>query len=443
MTGRLFVGEADGQAISHSTIFAKKWYQWYVLILLTIVYVFNFIDRNILGILGQSIKDELGISDTAFGFLGGIAFAIFYTFMGIPIARLADKKSRKTILSVCLVIWSAMTAMCGFVQNFVHLVLCRIGVAVGEAGGSPPSHSMISDLFPEERRGTALGIYALGIPLGSAIGFLAGGWINELFGWRQAFLVVGIPGVLLALIVYATVREPPRGFSEVNRQREDEAPPLREVLNFLWSKRSFRYMSIAGALHAFVGSGVGLYIPMMFERSHGLGTGEIGTWLFVLGFFGMVGTFGAGWLCDRMGQGDRRWYLWIPGIATMAHVPFAAFTYLYHDPQIALAVYAMAYILGHAYLAPMFALTQAMVGVRMRALAASILIFILNIIGLGLGPQITGILSDVLFAWTDLGPDALRWAMLMVLAFNVISAVLYMFASKFLLKDLPRPETGS
>jgi len=182
---------------------------------------------------------------------------------------------------------------------------------------------------------------------------------------------------------------------------------------------------------------------MMFERSHGLGTGEIGTWLFVLGFFGMVGTFGAGWLCDRMGQGDRRWYLWIPGIATMAHVPFAAFTYLYHDPQIALAVYAMAYILGHAYLAPMFALTQAMVGVRMRALAASILIFILNIIGLGLGPQITGILSDVLFAWTDLGPDALRWAMLMVLAFNVISAVLYMFASKFLLKDLPRPETGS
>jgi len=442
MKGRIFVSEADGQAISDSAIFAKKSYQWYVLILLTIVYVFNFIDRNILGILGQSIKDELGISDTAFGFLGGIAFAIFYTFMGIPIARLADRKSRKTILSVCLVIWSAMTAMCGFVQSFVHLTLCRIGVAVGEAGGSPPSHSMISDLFPEERRGTALGIYALGIPLGSAIGFLAGGWINELFGWRQAFLVVGIPGLLLALLVYATVREPPRGFSEVNRQREDDAPPWKEVLTFLWSKRSFRYMSIAGALHAFVGSGVGLYIPMMFERSHGLGTGEIGTWLFVLGFFGMVGTFGAGWLCDRMGQGDKRWYVWIPGVATMAHVPFAAFTYLYHDPQIALAVYAMAYILGHAYLAPMFALTQALVGVRMRALAASILIFILNIIGLGLGPQITGILSDVLFAWTDLGPDALRWAMLMVLAFNVISAVLYIFAGKFLLKDLPRPEAG-
>ncbi len=428
---------------SADAVFEKKSYQWYVLTVLTIVYVFNFIDRNILSILGQSIKDDLGISDTAFGFLGGIAFAIFYTFMGIPIARLADKKSRKVILSVCLAIWSAMTALCGLVQSFAHLVLCRIGVAVGEAGGSPPSHSIISDLFPEERRGTALGIYALGIPIGSAIGFLAGGWINEIFGWREAFLVVGIPGIFLALIVYFTVREPPRGFSEIKKQKaEEDAPPLKEVLPYLWSKRSFRYMSIAGALHAFVGNGVGLYIPMMFERSHGLGTGEIGTWLFFLGFFGMVGTFGAGWLCDKMGKNDKRWYLWIPGVATLLHVPFAIFTYLYHDPQIALIVYAGAYILGHAYLAPTFAMTQALVTVRMRALAASILLFILNIIGLGLGPQITGILSDVLFEFTELGPDALRWAMLLVLSFNVVSAVLYIFAAKFLRNDLPSASTG-
>ncbi|MEM7081033.1 MAG: MFS transporter [Pseudomonadota bacterium] len=403
-------------------IFKKSGYQWYVLTLLTIVYVFNFIDRNILGILGQSIKEELAISDTAFGFLGGIAFAVFYTFMGIPIARLADKKSRKVILSVCLAVWSGMTALCGLAQNFTMLVLARIGVAVGEAGGSPPSHSIISDLFPEEKRGTALGIYALGIPIGSAIGFLVGGWINEFFGWRMAFLVVGLPGVLLALLVYITVREPPRGLSDPGKQKDEPPPPVREVLPFLWSKRSFRYMSIAGALHAFVGNGVGLYIPMMFERSHGLGTGEIGTWLFVLGFFGMIGTFGAGWLCDKMGHGDKRWYLWIPGIATMAHVPFATFTYLYGDPTIALIVYAAAYILGHAYLAPTFAMTQALVSVRMRALAASILLFVLNIIGLGLGPQMTGIFSDLLFAFTDLGQDALRWAMVIVLIFNVISA---------------------
>ena len=418
-------------------LFEKKGYQWYVLSMLTTVYVFNYIDRNILGILGQSIKDELQISDSAFGFLGGIAFAVFYTFMGIPIARMADKKSRTVIISVCLAIWSAMTALCGMAQSFWWLVLARIGVAVGEAGGSPPSHSIISDLFPEERRGMALGVYGLGIPIGAAIGFLAGGWINEFFGWRMAFFMVGLPGLILAAVVYFTVKEPPRGLSDGFRKNVvPEAPPVRDVLKILWSKKSFRYLSIAGALHAFVGYGVGLYIPMMFQRSHGLGTGEIGTWLFGLGFFGMIGTFGAGWLCDKLGIKDKRWYLWVPGIATLIHVPFAVFTYLYHDAQIALSVYAIAYVLSYAYLAPTFALTQSLVSVRMRAVAASILIFIMNIIGLGLGPQFTGILSDVFNNFTDLGVDSLRWAMVWVLSFNVISAILYMFAAKYLRKDL-------
>jgi predicted MFS family arabinose efflux permease len=422
-------------------LFSKPTYQWYVVILLTTVYVFNFIDRNILAILGQSIKDDLMISDTAFGFLGGIAFAIFYTFMGIPIARLADRKSRKTVLAVCLAIWSGMTAVCGLAQNFTMLLLARIGVAIGEAGGSPPSHSIISDLFPVSRRATALGIYALGIPIGSAVGFLAGGWINEIFGWRTAFFVVGIPGLLLALIVYLTIKEPPRGFSErvagqASPTLDDEPPPVMDVLRLLWSKRSFRYMSIGGALHAFVGNGIGLYIPMMFQRSHGLGTGEIGTWLFALGFFGMAGTFGAGYLCDRLGDKDRRWYMWLPGIMTLMHVPFAAFTYLYHDPQIALMVYAVAYILGHGYLAPTFAMTQSLVPLRMRALAASILLFILNIIGLGLGPQITGILSDTINLTTDLGVDSLRWAMVSVLVFNIISAVLYIMAGRTVVEDM-------
>ncbi len=426
-------------------IFRKSGYAWYVLTLLTVVYVFNFIDRNILAILGQSIKDELGITDTAFGFLGGIAFAFFYTFLGIPIARLADKHSRVTILSVCLAIWSGMTAICGFAQNFWMLLAARIGVAVGEAGGSPPSHSIISDLFPPEKRGTALGIYALGIPIGSAIGFLAGGWVNEFFGWRMAFFVIGAPGLLLALFVYLTVREPPRGMSEPKSSSgagstagagAEDAPPVKDVLAHLWSLRSFRYLSVAGALHAFVGNGVGLYIPMMFERTHGLGTGEIGTWLFGLGLFGMLGTFGGGYLCDRLGAKDERWYLWLPGVATLVHVPFACFTYLWHDPRVALSVYAIAYVLGHCYLAPTFAMTQGLVHVRMRALAASILLFILNIIGLGLGPQITGLLSDVVNSTTSLGVDSLRWAMVLVLIFNVISALLYIRAGSFLRGDL-------
>ena len=427
-------------------LFSKPAYQWYVVVLLTVVYVFNFIDRNILAILGQSIKDELLISDTAFGFLGGIAFAIFYTFMGIPIARLADRKSRKTILAVCLAIWSGMTALCALAQNFTTLLIARIGVAIGEAGGSPPSHSIISDLFPVSKRATALGIYALGIPIGSAVGYLAGGWINEIFGWRMAFFVVGVPGLLLALFVYLTIKEPPRGFSDSVEgtipKPDAPPPPVSEVLRLLWSKRSFRYMSIGGALHAFVGNGVGLYIPMMFQRSHGLGTGELGTWLFVLGFFGMIGTFGAGYLCDRLGDKDRRWYMWVPGIMTLLHVPFATFTYLYHDPEIALMVYAIAYVLGHGYLAPTFAMTQSLVELRMRALSASILLFLLNIIGLGLGPQITGILSDVIHLTTDLGVDSLRWAMVGVLIFNVISAALYILAGRTVNDDLIQSTEG-
>ena len=218
---------------------------------------------------------------------------------------------------------------------------------------------------------------------------------------------------------------------------DDEPPPVMDVLRLLWSKRSFRYMSIGGALHAFVGNGIGLYIPMMFQRSHGLGTGEIGTGLFGLGFFGMVGTFGAGYLCDRLGEKDRRWYMWLPGIMTLMHVPFAAFTYLYHDPQIALMVYAVAYIFRSRIPRADFCHDpKAWVPLRMRALAASILLFILNIIGLGLGPQITGILSDTINLTTDLGVNSLRWAMVSVLVFNIISAVLYIMAGRTVVEDM-------
>ncbi len=189
-------------------------YRWYVLSVLVVVYVFNFIDRSILGILLEPIKADLGASDTAMGFLGGFAFAVFYSVLGIPIARLADKGVRRNVIAVCLTIWSVATAVCGLAQNFVQLLFARIGVAVGEAGGSPPSHSMISDMFPADKRATALAIYALGIPIGTMIGNLGGGWINVWFDWQTAFIVVGLPGVALALIVRFTVREPPRGVAE-------------------------------------------------------------------------------------------------------------------------------------------------------------------------------------------------------------------------------------
>ena len=250
-------------------------YRSYALGLLVVVYIFNFIDRSILGILVEPIKRDLGVNDTMMGFLGGIAFATFYTFLGIPIARLSDKGSRRNVLTVCLALWSGATALCGLAANFFHLLFARIGVAVGEAGASPASHSMISDMFPPERRATALGIYALGIPIGTMLGNLSGGWINEALDWRSAFFLVGLPGVLLAVVVRFTLREPPRGAAEAIEVKTEEPPPVKEVFQYLWARRSFRLISLGAGLHAFVGYGVGYWIPAMFSRSHGYSTSDM------------------------------------------------------------------------------------------------------------------------------------------------------------------------
>lgn len=411
-------------------------YRAYALTMLVIVYIFNFIDRSILGILVQPIKEDLGVSDTAMGFLGGIAFAIFYTVLGIPIARLADKGSRLNVLSVCLALWSLATALCGLAQNFMQLLAARIGVAIGEAGGSPPSHSMISDMFPERQRATALAIYALGIPIGTMLGNLGGGWISDEFHWRTAFWVVGLPGVALALVVKLTLREPPRGQAEGLQLSAHEPPPVMEVFKTLWERRSFKLMALAGSFHAFVGYGVGYWIPAMFNRSHGLSSGYMGEALFWIGFASIAGTFLGGYLGDKIGARDARWYLWLPGLATLISLPFSFLAYTYHEPVIALWILSVHYFLSAYYLGPTFSLTQGLVGLRMRALAASILLFVLNIIGLGLGPQFTGIVSDVLNVTTDLADESLRWALVISLVFNLLSAVLYLMASRTIREDL-------
>jgi len=409
---------------------------WYALGLLFVVYVFNFIDRSILGILNQPIKEDLGLTDTQMGFLGGVAFAIFYTFVGIPVARLADTSVRRNVIAVSLALWSAMTMVCGFALNFWQLLIARVGVAVGEAGGSPPSHSMISDLFPSDRRATALGIYALGIPAGGMLGSLLGGWLNEAFDWRTAFLVVGAPGLLLALVVRFTLREPVRGAMEATPQTDQPPPPVAEVFRHLWARRSFRYLVMAGALHSFVGYGVGYWIPAFLIRSHGMTTGQIGTWLFWLGFAGLLGTFLGGWLGDRLARRDLRWYVWLPGLASLVALPFSAFVYLWPDYAVALLVSALPGMLGSYYLGPTFALTQAMATLRMRAMAASIMLFIINLIGMGLGPQVTGIVSDLLAAYADLGSESLRWALVSLLIVNLVAGLCYFMASRHLRTDL-------
>ena len=406
----------------------------YVLGVLVVVYTFNFIDRQILSILLEPIKLDLGLSDTQLGMLTGFAFAAFYATLGIPIARFADRGNRRNLISLALVIWSGMTALSGFAANFWQLLVARIGVGVGEAGCSPPAHAIIADYYPAERRATALGIYSLGIPVGILFGFLAGGWLNELFNWRTAFFVVGIPGILLAIVVRLTITEPPRGMAE-GRTAGDDQPGMLETFRYLWSKPSFRHLAIGGALTAFVGYSFVSWVPSFLIRSHGMTTGEIGTWLgLILGIPGGIGISLGGYLADRFGSRDTRWYMWIVVVALLAGLPFAVGVFVASSATGALLLLVVPVLLGNFYQATSFSQTQGLVGLRMRSVAAAVFLFIVNIIGLGAGPQVVGIASDLLAP--HFGAESLRYALLGVSLINAWAAVHYYISGKHLAADL-------
>lgn len=420
-------------------------YRSYALGLLVVVNVFNYLDRQILSILLESIKRDLQLSDTALGFLTGIAFALFYTFAGIPIARWADRGTRRTIMALGLTIWSGMTALTGLAQSFTQLALARIGVGIGEAACSPPAHSLLSDYFPPTQRGTALSIFSLGVPIGIMIGYLTGGWVNQHFGWRSAFFVVGLPGVVLAVIVRLTLREPARGHSEGVQATTSASPalPFAEVVRFMWQLRSFRHLSLAAALHALYGYGVLAFMPAFMMRVHGMtNTAELGLWLgLIAGVFSGIGTFLGGTLGDRFAaiRNDMRWYLWLPAWATLLSIPFSCLFYLWPEGRTALLLSIPGAILGPTYIGPTMAMTQGLAHLRMRATAAAILLFILNLIGLGLGPQAVGVLSDLLAP--SYGVESLRYALLcIVVTGSVWSSLHYFLAARTLREDLRAKE---
>ncbi|MGI9430943.1 MAG: spinster family MFS transporter [Myxococcota bacterium] len=411
-------------------------YARYVLGVLFVVYIFNFIDRQILSILLPSIKEDLQVSDTALGFLTGFAFAAFYTVAGLPIARLADTGTRRTIIAVGVAVWSLMTAAQGLSRVFWQLAVARIGVGVGEAACSPPAHSLLADYFPPERRATALAIYSSGIHFGVLFGLLAGGWINEFFGWRVAFFVVGLPGVLLAILVRLTVREPERGQSEPGVQVAGEPPAVKDVFGFLWQMSSFRHLAVASAFMAFAGYGLSTWTPTFLVRVHGMGTGEIGTWYgTITGVFGASGAFLGGWLTDRLGRADARWYLWLPAFGAVFGIPFVLALLFWSDPHEALLLSIPSTVAGAMWLGPVFSMTQTLAQVRMRAVASAILLFIINIICLGLGPQVVGILNDVLEP--RFGIDAVRWSLASVaVVMSLWAGLHYLLAARTLREDL-------
>jgi MFS family permease len=332
-----------------------------------------------------------------------------------------------------------MTAFTGAARTFATLLIARIGVGVGEAACSPPAHSLISDYFPPERRGTALSIYALGIPIGGALGTLIGAWVGDTFGWRVAFVVVGLPGILLAIIVRLTLREPVRGSSESRPGGAPGAPEpdlgVADVLAFMRRLRSFWHLAFACALHAFVGYGAAYFIPSFFARVHEMGLAERGTWLAMLALIGTIGTFLGGFLGDRLAPRDMRWYMWVPAIATVAGIPLAVCFYLIPNPYVALLVGVPQAIAGPMYLGPSFAMTQSLVRPQMRAVASAILLFVLNLIGLGIGPWFVGFLSDLLRP--SFGVESIRYALMSVVCVgNAWAALHYMLAARTLREDL-------
>ena len=434
---------AEADSHTGEGILGQPWYWNYVLVALTICYIVNVMDRSqILAASIQSIKQEFGATDFQLGLLSGIPFALFYSCLGIPIAALADRWSRTNVLALAVALWSGMTALCGAAVNFTTLFAARVGTAIGEAGGSPPSHSLISDYFPKRRRGTAFSIYALAVPIGTSLGALMGGWGNQHLGWRTTFIVVGLPGLLLALLVRLTVKEPPRGMADgmSRRATATQAPGLTETLTFLWRRRSFRHLSLAAALHSVAWYASGAFNNAFLQRSHALTVVEAGYWISVLSAISGVGTFLGGYACDKLSAryNDRRFYLWVPGAATLLCVPFQFLAYLSPTLSTTLPSFVGLMFMAAVFFGPSFAMTQALATVRMRSVATSLLLFIQTLIGNGLGPATTGYISDWLTP--SLQRDSLRYALVIIGVVNVWAAVHYAWASRTLKQDLESTE---
>jgi MFS family permease len=412
------------------------------MVVLAVVYMFNFIDRQILAILLPAIRDEFLVSDTILGLLAGTAFALFYATMGVPIALLADRWNRRNLISLALAVWSGMTALSGLAANIWHLALARIGVGIGEAGCSPPAHSMIADLYPPEQRSTAMGFYTLGISAGIMVAYLAGGWVVENIGWREAFFIVGIPGVLLAIIVRFTVIEPPRGHSE-NRADRGEHPPILSVFGFLLQRRSFLHMAVGAGLSSFAGYAVISFFPSFIMRSYEMQIVLLGTWLgLILGIAGGLGFFSGGFIADYFGRSRQRNAMWFIAATQLAAAAVSIGVYLAPTAQAALLLFILPAIISNFYLAPVLAQTQSLVPLRMRGVASAIVLLIINLIGLGLGPLVVGALSDALAP--RFGDESLRYAlMLAVLVITTWAALHYALASRTIEADLARAKESA
>jgi MFS family permease len=406
-------------------------YRAYVLFILWLTYILNFVDRQLVTILLEPIKLEFGASDTAMGFLSGFAFALFYASLGVPVARLADRWSRRNVIAISIGLWSGMTALCGLAGSFWQLALARVGVGIGEAGGTPPSHSLIADYFPADQRATALSIHATATQFGILIGMLGGAIVAAQYGWRMAFIVFGIPGVFIGLLIALTVKEPAR-----------EGPPsennMLADIKHIWALPGFSLIALAGATTALAAYGLGTWSPSFLMRTHGLSLVETGLLLGGAGAIsGIVGAVTGGILCDKLSKRDKRWQLWLPAGGAFATAPLMLGFLLWPESQqftvagytvpVAIIFTLLGGVAAAFWIGPTYAAIQTLSPGNMRAQAAAIFLFLFNLIGMGLGPLVIGILSDAMMP--VFGVDSLRYAMSFSLVLVLLGGVLFLRAA--------------
>lgn len=450
MSGAGINGRAPGndgiQGAPGRIIGSRGW----ILGVLTSIYLVNFIDRQILAILLPQVKAEFNLSDSVLGLLVGPTFALFYATMGLPLALLADRVNRRRLIAASLALFSAMTIACGLVVQFWQLAVARILTGVGEAGTGPASQTMITDLYPPEQRGRAQAIYATGANLGVLVAFAAGGAIAEAWGWRTAFIIAGLPGLVLTVVLLTTVRDPKRGDSDRGNlatpaapaQATPQAPPFGAVMRQLWQSRAFRYTALGACSTCFTAYALSSFFPLFLSRSHGMSTSQIGIAMaLIMGVCGGLATYTAGYLADRFGRKDQRWYAWVPALAALAPLPLAPICFLAQDTGVALAAAIVPLSLTAAFIGPTITVVQRLVPLRSRATAVATLILIDNIVGLALGPQFVGLASDL---WKPaLGEDSLRYAMLAATAGSAVSVFGFVMAARYLRADVEAREAAT
>jgi predicted MFS family arabinose efflux permease len=407
--------------------------RYYVLGLLTVIYALNFLDRTIFNVLIEPIKKEFSLSDTTMGLLAGFGFVLFYSVLGIPIARLADRFNRRNIVSIALAFWSAMTVFCGMAQSVATLALARIGVGIGESGGTPASQSIIADLFSKNDRPRALSVYAIGTYLGVFLGYFIGGYINQYYGWRTAFYAAGLPGLALAAVLWLTISEPKRGAMAETFTPE----PIGPTLGFLASQRTFVILLAGFCLTTYTNYATSAWIPPFLARVHHLSSAEIGTYAGTFkGLCGIAGTLLGGFVVAHIGRRDDRWKLWAPAVTSGLAGPVFALCMLTQDFTTMVAALAATSFLVGFHLGPIFAIAQTVAKPSMRALASAIMLLTAAGFGQGIGPLAVGMLNDALK--NDFGAQAVRYSLLSAAVTTSLGALLFIWAARSIRDDIQR-----